>query len=106
MFLSRIRQRSGDQILALAGGLSAGFRYAFGTPAMRVMLIMSGMVALCGLPYTVLLPYFAKNVFGGNADALGVLMSAMSLGGICAALYSLGMRTMPAVPGLIYRAPL
>lgn len=103
-FLVRIRMKNGGQIRSLAGGLSAGFRYALGTLNMRVMLLLTGAIALCGLPYTVLLPYFAKNVFGGNADALGVLMSAMSLGGVCAALYSLGMRSMPAVPGLMYKA--
>jgi len=103
-FLAQLRMQSGGQIRSLAGGLSAGFRFAFGTLNMRVMLLLVGTIALCGLPYTVLLPYFAKNVYGGNADSLGVLMSALSLGGISAALYSLGRRTMPAVPGLIYKA--
>ena len=81
--------------------MAAGFRYAFGTPVMRIMLAMCSAIALGTLPYAVLLPYFAKNVFAGDADTLGMLTSATSLGGISAAVYALSRRTVPRVPRVI-----
>ena len=104
-FLSRLQvHSSGNRGLGLAGGLQEGFRFAFGRPETRALLAMSGAVALTTLPYSVLLPYFAKNVFSGHADTLGLLMSAMSFGGVGAVFYALGRRTIPGVPPLIYRA--
>ncbi len=99
--LQRMRLNDAGGRQKASGGLAAGFRYAFGTPVMRIMLAMCGAIALGTLPYSVLLPYFAKNVFAGNADTLGMLTSATSLGGISAAIYALSRRTVPRVPQVI-----
>ena len=100
-FMRSMRLKDAPARPSMGGGLAAGFRYAFGTPVMRIMMLMTSAIALGTLPYTVLLPYFAKNVFGGDADTLGLLTSAMSVGGISAALYALSRRTVPRVPRVV-----
>jgi MFS family permease len=101
--LARLRMVEGSRARA-TGALAAGFRHALGTPAMRVLLAMSAAIAMGTLPFTVLLPYFAKDVFGGNADTLGLLTSALSVGGLMAAMYSLWRRTVARLPKYIARA--
>lgn len=100
----RTRTHGGVQRSAAAGGLPEGFRYALGTPVMRAIVLNASIVALLTLPYVVLLPYFAKNVFGGQADTLGVLTSALSVGGILAAAYALSRRKLPQIPRIIGHA--
>lgn len=98
VLFSSLRLQAGPARKAGGGGLAEGFRYAFGTPALRLVLLLSAVLAFGTLPYSVLLPYFAKNVFHGDADTLGLLTSAMSVGGISAAAYAFIRRTLPQVP--------
>lgn len=67
--------------------LAEGFRYAFGFPPIRAILIVLALVSLLGMPYTVLLPVFATEVLGGGPHTLGFLVSAAGLGALSAALY-------------------
>ncbi len=102
VFIWQTRTRGASQRIAVGGGLKAGFQYAFGTPVPRALVLNAAAVALFTLPYVVLLPYFAKNVFSGHADTLGVLMSALSVGGIIAAGYALSRRKLPEIPRIIW----
>jgi MFS family permease len=67
--------------------MAEGFRYAFGFPPIRSILVMVGVVSLVGVPFTVLLPVFATDVLRGDARTLGILMAASGLGALAAALY-------------------
>ncbi len=71
--------------------LREGFRYAFAFKPIRALIIMVALVSLVGFSYPVLLPIFARDVFGGDARTLGYLMSATGVGAISGALY-LGTR--------------
>lgn len=103
-FISLARTREGPQRSAAAGGLGEGFRFALRTPVIRAIVLNAALVALCSLPYVVLLPYFAKNVFGGHADTLGLLTSALSVGGTLAAAYALTRRQLHQIPRLMCQA--
>ena len=52
-----------------------GFRYANDSVPIRSVLLLLAVVSLMGMPYTVLLPVLAKEVFGGGARTLGILSS-------------------------------
>jgi MFS family permease len=67
--------------------MTEGFRYAFGFPPIRSILVMVGIVSLVGVPFTVLLPVFATDVLRGDARTLGILMGASGLGALAGALY-------------------
>lgn len=66
--------------------LLEGLAYAWGTPQVRAILLLLGAGSVFGMSYTVLMPVFAREVLGGGAGALGVLMSAAGCGSLAGAL--------------------
>jgi MFS family permease len=64
-----------------------GFAYAFGFRPIRDLILLLGLIALVGIPYTILLPIFARDVLGGDAGTLGLLSSSAGLGALAGALF-------------------
>ena len=77
--------------------LREGWSYAFGSVPIRAIILLVAGVSFTGLACMVLLPVFARDVFGGDAKTLGALMSAPGLGALGAALY---LSTRKGVRGL------
>ena len=77
-----------------------GFRYAFGTPSIRTILMLLALVSLVGMPYVVLMPLLADRVYQGGADALGFLMGAAGCGGLVGALMLAARRSAHGLPRL------
>ena len=46
-------------------GLKEGYTYGFGFLPIRYILINLALLSLMGMPYTVLMPIFAKDILGG-----------------------------------------
>jgi MFS family permease len=69
-----------------------GFRFAWGTPPIRALLLLLGLVSLMGSPYAVLMPVIADQSFHAGARGLGILMGAAGVGAFIGAL-SLARRT-------------
>jgi MFS family permease len=65
--------------------LAEGFGYVSGSVPIRVILLLLALVSLVGLPYTVLLPIFARQIFHGGAHTLGLLMGSGGVGALCGA---------------------
>ena len=74
--------------------LVEGFRHAFGFPPIRTLLLLVGFVSLVGMPYAVLMPVFATQVFGGNAQTLGYLMGAGGIGALIGAVHLASRRSV------------
>jgi MFS family permease len=68
-------------------GLKEGFSYAFGFAPIRSIILLLGLVSLVGMPYTVLMPVFAKEILHGGAHTFGFLMGASGIGALIGALY-------------------
>lgn len=66
--------------------LRDGFAHAARTPRIRAALLMVALVGLVAGTYVVLMPIFAKEVFGGGAETLGILMGMAGGGSLAAAL--------------------
>jgi len=66
-------------------GLAEGYRYAFGFPPIRYVLIVLSLVSLMGMSYQVLMPIFAKGVLHGGPSTLGFLMAAAGVGAVLSA---------------------
>ncbi|MSR35371.1 MAG: MFS transporter [Gemmatimonadetes bacterium] len=75
--------RGGDSVLRTMG---EGYRYAFGFPPIRAILVLLALISMVGLPYSVLLPVFAADVLHGSAGTLGFLSAAAGLGALAGAL--------------------
>ena len=63
-----------------------GLRYAGRKSPVRALLILLGTVSLCGIPSMVLMPIFAKEILGGGARGLGILMGSTGVGAFVAAV--------------------
>lgn len=66
--------------------LADGFRYVRGRPGVRAVLVCSTVVCLFGTPYLVLLPLFARNVYGWDEAGLSLLMGTAGVGALVGAL--------------------
>ena len=67
--------------------LKDGASYAFGFVPIRNLLLLLSLVSLVGMPYTILLPIFAKNILGGGPHTLGFLMAGVGCGAIGGAVF-------------------
>jgi len=87
LFLMRIPRRVAERAITSAfDHIAEGFRFVRRTAPIRALLLLLGLVSLVGMPYTVLMPVFAKNILHGNARTLGVLGSAAGIGALTGAL--------------------
>jgi MFS family permease len=70
--------------------LREGFRYAWDAEPIRAILLLLSLVSLVslvGMPYTVLMPVFARDLLRGGPDAFGYLMGGAGVGALAGALY-------------------
>jgi len=63
-----------------------GFRYVRQRSLIRVLLTLELIVNFLGWPYMMLMPVFARDVFGRGASGLGLLMSATGIGALIGSL--------------------
>jgi MFS family permease len=77
--------------------IKEGFVYAFSSPPIRSILLLSGLVSLMGMQYAVLVPVFADKILKGDAQTLGFLMAASGVGAIFGGVY---LATRRSVIGL------
>jgi len=75
-----------------------GLDYAWSNWSVRMLIFALAMVNLTASSYAVLLPIFAKDVFGGDAQTLGWLWGAAGAGAFAATLF---MAVRRSVPGLV-----
>jgi len=67
--------------------LREGFSYAFGFAPIRYIILLLGLVSLVGIPYQLLMPVFAKDIFHGGPETLGFLTAACGIGALVGAVY-------------------
>ncbi|HPY95937.1 MAG TPA: MFS transporter [Candidatus Cloacimonadota bacterium] len=67
--------------------LKEGFTYVVENQSIRYLLFNVCVFTLFGQSYTVILPYFAKEVFGGDSRILGLMVSAVGAGALFGAMY-------------------
>jgi MFS family permease len=87
------RHRGAD----LLQNLKEGFGYAFGTPSIRMVLALLAFFSLVGMPYSLLLPVFAKDILNGGPDLYGFLMASTGIGAVAAGLFLASRRSVPGL---------
>ena len=63
-----------------------GFRYVGGRPRVRLLLLASALVSFFGAPYLVMMPMFAREVFGWGEIGLSLMMGTAGAGALVGAL--------------------
>jgi MFS family permease len=67
--------------------LKEGFAYAIGFTPIRDLIMLLALLGLFAMPFAILMPAFAKDVFHGNASTLGFLSGASGAGSVVGALF-------------------
>uniref|UniRef100_UPI0010A7F95C MFS transporter n=1 Tax=Geomonas edaphica TaxID=2570226 RepID=UPI0010A7F95C len=89
LFAMRIEPREGDgkPRRHVLHELKEGFLYAFGFAPIRSILLLIALMSLTGMPYTVLIPVFARDILHGGAHTFGFLMTAAGCGALAGTVY-------------------
>lgn len=64
-----------------------GLRYVRATPAVRNVMLLVGALSLTVINFNVIIPYYARVVFGAREAAFGLLSSAFGVGAMAGALW-------------------
>jgi MFS family permease len=75
-------------------GIKEGFNYTFGFKPIRYIILLLALVSLMGMPYSVLMPVFAKTILHGGPHTFGFLMGASGIGALAAAIYMASRRNV------------
>jgi len=81
--------------------LKEGFHYTFGFIPVRFIILLLALVSLMGMPFSVLMPVFAKEVLHGSSHTFGFLMGASGLGAVSGALYLASRRNAAGLEKII-----
>ncbi len=85
----------------LLKGVKEGFVYAYNFIPIRTLLLLIAILSLTGMPYTVLMPIFAKDILHGDANTLGFLFGAIGVGAFIGAIYLASRKTILGLGKLI-----
>jgi len=70
-----------------------GFKYIKRTPSLAFIIIMLGLISLFVLPYSTMIPFYARDVFKGTATTFGYIDSAIGLGALSGAIFLASLKT-------------
>lgn len=71
----------------ILGELREGFGYIKKTPEISFVLAMLALISLFVLPFSTLIPVYAKDIFHGTASTFGVIDSFIGLGAFAGAIF-------------------
>ncbi len=69
------------------GELREGLAYLKQTPSITFVIVMLGLISLFVLPFSTLLPVYAKDIFKGTASTFGIIDSVIGLGAFSGAIF-------------------
>jgi len=81
--------------------LKEGFQYTFGFIPVRFIILLLALVSLMGMPFSVLMPVYAKEILHGSSHTFGFLMGASGLGALSGALYLASRRNAAGLEKII-----
>lgn len=84
-------------------GLIEGFHFTFGFLPIRLIILLVALVSLTALPYTVVMPVFARDILHGGAHTLGFLMASVGAGALTGAMY---LASRKSIAGLVKLIPI
>jgi MFS family permease len=86
LMMRMARRASGATTTSMFEQIREGWNYVRSFRPVRSILVLTGLLCFVGYPYTVLLPVFASEVFGGGGFTLGLLTGAAGVGALISAL--------------------
>lgn len=84
--------------------LHEALRYAWHTPHVRAVLLVTAVLSVFAMSYSTLLPVFARDILHSGPGGLGLLMAASGVGALTAALRHAGRHTIKGIGSSIARS--
>ncbi len=81
--------------------LKEGFQYTYGFLPIRTLLLLVAAISLAGVPYSVLMPVFARDILGGGPSTLGFLMASAGIGSLIGTVYLASRSTIRGLGRII-----
>ena len=94
LLLMRLTPRERGAVAGTVDQIREGWRYVSTFRPVRSILILAALVCFVGYPYSVVLPVFATEVFGGGGPTLGLMAAAAGCGALIAALSLAARKTV------------
>jgi MFS family permease len=91
LILMRVMPPAEPSKAATLGALKEGFRYIFGNPLPRAIIILIATLSVFGVSFMPMMPVFARDVLHLDATGYGVLVSAVGIGAAAAAIFMAGV---------------
>ena len=81
--------------------LKEGFSYALDFYPIKIILVLLALVSLMGVPYQILMPVFARDIFHGGPHTLGFLVAMSGIGALAGAIYLAARKTVLGLSRII-----
>jgi len=81
--------------------LKEGVKYTFGFMPIKSIILLLALISLMGMPFTVLMPVFARVIFHGGSHIYGFLMGASGVGALTGAIYLASRRSVLGLEKMI-----
>jgi MFS family permease len=81
--------------------LLEGYAYAFGFTPIRAILLQLALISFMGVPYSILMPVFARDILDGGSFTLGILIASSGFGALTGAAFLAARRTILGLGRLI-----
>ncbi len=88
----------------LLASMREGLAYSWRVFPIRIILLALALFSLIGLPFTVLLPVLARDVFHGNAATLGFITASTGIGALYGAWYLASRKTVTGLERVMISA--
>jgi MFS family permease len=86
LMLMRVRRPAVPARAAALGALREGFRYIFGNPWPRALVIIVASFTVFGASFLPMMPVYTRDVLGLDADGYGAMVSAIGIGAVSGAI--------------------
>ncbi|HEX7832982.1 MAG TPA: MFS transporter, partial [Thermoanaerobaculia bacterium] len=97
LMMSITRTPVAPKTKSLWANVAEGFQFVGKTAPVRALLLLVGAVSFTAMPYSVLMPVFADQIFHSGARGLGILMGAAGTGAL---IGSIALAVKASVHGL------
>lgn len=101
MAMTHVNMQTKKSDASLWESVREGVTYSFGFPPIRSLLLLLALVSLIGMPYTVLMPIFAKDILQGDSHTMGFLVGASGVGALIGALYLASRRSVRGLARIV-----
>lgn len=84
--------------------LKEGFSYAYNFPPIKALLMLVALVSFTGVPYSVLMPVFARDILHGGPHTLGFMMASAGIGALIGTVYLASRKSVRGLGKIIVLA--